>query len=64
MFSLVEKFVECHVEGQRVEKESVWFLNHSYRTIAKIVNMNIKNVNGRSWFRNSDHTKSMIRLTM
>ena len=29
MFSLVEKFVECHVEGQRVEKENVWFLNHS-----------------------------------
>ena len=29
MFSLVEKFVECYVEGQRVEKENVWFLNHS-----------------------------------
>ena len=28
-FSLVEKFVECHVEGQRVEKENVWFLNYS-----------------------------------
>ena len=23
MFSLVGKFVECHVEGQRVEKENV-----------------------------------------
>ena len=23
-----------------------------------------RNVNGRSWFRNSDHARSMIRLTM
>ena len=23
-----------------------------------------RNVNGRSWFRNSDHVRSMIRLTM
>ena len=23
------KFVECYVEGQRVEKENVWFLNHN-----------------------------------
>ena len=23
-----------------------------------------KNVKGRIWFRNSDHTRSMIRLTM
>ena len=29
MFSLVEEFVECYVEGQRVEKEHEWFLNHS-----------------------------------
>ena len=29
MFSLVEEFVECYVEGQRVEKENEWFLNHS-----------------------------------
>ena len=29
MFSLVEEFVECYVEGQRVEKENEWCLNHS-----------------------------------
>ena len=29
MFSLVEEFVECYLEGQRVEKENEWFLNHS-----------------------------------
>ena len=29
MFSPGEKFVECYVEGQRIEKENVWFLNHS-----------------------------------
>ena len=63
MFSLVEKLVECYVEGQRVEKENLWFLNHSYRTMAKIVNKDI-NVNGRSWFKNNDHARSMIRLTM
>ena len=28
-FSLVEEFVECYLEGQRVEKENEWFLNHS-----------------------------------
>ena len=29
MFSLVEEFVECYLEGQRVEKKNEWFLNHS-----------------------------------
>ena len=29
MISLVEEFVECYLEGQRVEKENKWFLNHS-----------------------------------
>ena len=29
MFSLVEEFVGCFLEGQRVEKENEWFLNHS-----------------------------------
>ena len=29
MFSLVEEFVECYLEGQGVEKENKWFLNHS-----------------------------------
>ena len=29
MSSLVEEFVEYYLEGQRVEKENEWFLNHS-----------------------------------
>ena len=29
MISLVEEFVECYLEGQRVEKENKWFLTHS-----------------------------------
>ena len=29
IFSLVEEFVECYLEGQRVEKENRWFLTHS-----------------------------------
>ena len=29
MFSLVEESVECYLEGQRIEKENEWFLNHS-----------------------------------
>ena len=29
VFSLVEEYVECYLEGQRVEKENEWFLNHS-----------------------------------
>ena len=29
MFSLVEEFMECYLEGQRVEKENEWFLNYS-----------------------------------
>ena len=29
MFSLVEEFVECYLEGQRLEKETEWFLNYS-----------------------------------
>ena len=29
MVSLVEEFVECYLEGQGVEKEYKWFLNHS-----------------------------------
>ena len=29
MISLVEESVECYLEGQRVEKENKWFLNHS-----------------------------------
>ena len=29
MFSLVEEFVECCLEGQGVEKENEWFLSHN-----------------------------------
>ena len=30
MFSLVEEFVECYLEGQRVEKGNKWFLIHKH----------------------------------
>ena len=59
--NLVKEFVECYmvivicwvmmVQKLKSLISILWLKGH-------------RNVNGRSWFRNSDHAKSMIRLTM
>ena len=59
MVDLVEEFVECYLEGQRVEREI-----DGSETIARIVRMDITMSVSEVSFRSSDHTRSMIRLTI
>ena len=63
MFNLVEESVECYVEGQRVEMENEWFLNHIARKPQlKIVRIDITMSLAKVSFRNNNHTRSMVRL--
>ena len=59
MVNLVEESVECYLEGQRIERKI-----DSSETIARIVRMDIAMSVSEVSFRNSDHTNSMIRLTI
>ena len=59
MVNLVEESVECCLEGQSIERKT-----DNSETIARIVRMNIEMSVSEVSFRNSDHTRSMIRLTI
>ena len=56
---LVEESVECYLEGQGVERKI-----DGLESIARIVRMNIEMSVSEGRFRNSYHTRSMIRLTI
>ena len=58
MVDIVEESVECYLEGQRIERK----INGS-ETIARIVRIDIEMSVSEVSFRNSYHTRSMIRLT-
>ena len=68
--NLVKEFVVCYMTiviycVMMVQKiKSLISILMEIGTMVRIVNMDIEMSNGRSWFRNSDHAKSMIRLTM
>ena len=56
MVDMVEESVECYLEGQRIERKI-----DGSKTIARIdIEMSVSEVS----FRNSYHTRSMIRLTI
>ena len=59
MVDMVEESVECYLEGQRVERKI-----DGSETIARIVRMDIEMSVSEVSFRNSYHTRSMIRLTI
>ena len=59
MVNLVEESVECYLEGQRIERKI-----DGSETIARVVRMDIEMSVSEVSFRNSDHTRSMIRLTI
>ena len=57
--NLVEESVECYIEGQRIEMKI-----GGSETITRIVRMNIEMSVSEVSFRNSYHTRNMIRLTI
>ena len=59
MVDLVEESVECYLEGQRIERKI-----DGLETIARIVRMDMEISVAEVSFRNSYHTRSMIRLTI
>ena len=59
MVNLVEESVECYLEGQRIERKT-----DGSETITRIVRMDIEMSVSEVSFRNSDHTRRMIRLTI
>ena len=59
MVDLVEESVECYLEGQRIERKT-----DGSETITRMVRMDIEMSVSEVSFRNSYHTRSMIRLTI
>ena len=68
--NLVKEFVECYMTiviccVMMVQKlKSLISILMEIGTMVRIAKMDIEMSNGRSWFRNCDHAKSVIRLTM
>ena len=59
--NLLKKCVECYMT---IVIYCVMMVQKLKSLISVLWLKGHRNVNGRSWFRNSDHAKSMIRLTM
>ena len=59
MVDLVEESVKCYLEGQRIERKT-----DGSETITRMVRMDIETSVLEVSFRNSYHTRSMIRLTI
>ena len=59
--NLLKEYVECYMT---IVISCVMMAQKLKNLISMLWLKEHRNVNGRSWFRNSDHVRSMIRLTM
>ena len=66
--NLLKECVECYmtivISCVMMVQISSWALELNKNLISILWLKGHRNVNGRSWFRNSNHVRSMIRLTM